>query len=291
MSITRNFSITSQRVATNFVADKANKLVGSAVSKLFGLPDPNASRRLGTLTNSPYNAYKLNVQNFLKQDYTQEVENSQGRVRPQGQGPDFRPYPIVQNQDWRIRIAPGTALQSKYFDTAILEPLKKTKGVVFPYTPQIALTHSASYQATPLTHANFQHYSYSNSDIAAITISGDFTAQNEAEGLYVLAVIHFFRSVTKMFFGSDANPVAGTPPPVLFLYGLGEKILNGVPVVVTSFTSTFPQDTDYLLVDSNRIPTAMGLSIIVQPVFNRQQALTYSSTQFINGSLLNRGYI
>jgi hypothetical protein len=287
MSITRNFSITGQRVATNFVADKAGKLVGSAVSKLFGLPDPNASRRLGTLKNSPYMAYKLNVQNFLKPNYTQEVVRTDGAVN----GAQFVPQPIVQKQDWRIRIAPGPALTSKYYDTKILKPLKDTNGVVFPYTPQIAITHNASYQATPLTHANFQHYSYSNSDIAAISIAGDFTAQNEAEGLYVLAVIHFFRSVTKMFFGSDANPVAGTPPPVLFLYGLGDQILNGVPVVVTSFTSTFPPDIDYLLVQSNRIPTSMSLSITVQPVFNRQQSLTYSSTQFINGSLLNRGYI
>jgi len=287
MSITRNFSITGQRVATNFVADKAGKLVGSAVSKLFGLPDPNASRRLGTLKNSPYMAYKLNVQNFLKPNYTQEVVRTDGAVN----GAQFVTQPIVQKQDWRIRIAPGPALTSKYYDTKILKPLKDTNGVVFPYTPQIAITHNASYQATPLTHANFQHYSYSNSDIAAISIAGDFTAQNEAEGLYVLAVIHFFRSVTKMFFGSDANPVAGTPPPVLFLYGLGDQILNGVPVVVTSFTSTFPNDIDYLLVKGNRVPTSMGLSIIVQPVFNRQQALTYSSTQFINGSLLNRGYI
>jgi len=291
MSITRNFSITGQRVATNFVADKAGKLVGSAVSKLFGLPDPNASRRLGTLKNSPYNDYKLNVQNFLKQDFTQESVRTDGRIFAPNQGPNYTPYPIVQTEDWRIRIAPGAALKSKYFDVDILNPLKDTNGVVFPYTPQIAITHTASYQATPLTHANFQHYSYSSSDIAAITISGDFTAQNKSEGLYVLAVIHFFRSVTKMFFGSDANPVAGTPPPVLFLYGLGDQILNGVPVVVTSFTSTFPNDIDYLLVKNNRIPTSMSLSIIVQPVFNRQQALTYSSTQFINGSLLNRGYI
>ena len=287
MSITRNFSITGQRVATNFVADKAGKLVGGAVSKLFGLPNPNASQRLGTLKNSPYAAYKLNVQSFLKQDYTTEDQRVDGKVNDA----QFTTYPIVQKQDWRIRIAPGPALKSKYFDVTILDPLKKTNGVVFPYTPQIAITHSASYQATPLTHANFQHYSYSNSDIAAISIAGDFTAQNEAEGLYVLAVIHFFRSVTKMFFGSDANPVAGTPPPVLFLYGLGEQVLNGVPVVVTSFTSTFPGDTDYLLVKGNRIPTSMSLSINVQPVFNRQQSLTYSSTQFINGSLLNRGYI
>lgn len=292
MSITRNFSIQAQGLAKNFVADSTARFVGDAVNRLLGRPSPfgDKNRRLGTLTNSPYSKYKLPVKSFVQQDFTQETTGTTSLTRKS----DSNLFPkdtITQKTDWRIRITPGPTLESTYFTTKWLIPLEDTKGVVFPYTPQIAITHSASYQTTPLTHANFQHYSYSNSDINAISISGDFTAQNVAEGRYVLAALHFFRSVTKMFFGSDSDPVAGTPPPVLFLHGLGPQILNGVPVVVTSFTSSFPADTDYLLVDGNRIPTMMTMAIMVQPVYNRRQSLTYSSREFINGNLLSKGYI
>ena len=61
---------------------------------------------------------------------------------------------------------------------------------------------------------------------------------------YLLAVIHFFRTVTKMFYGQD--PQAGTPPPVVFLSGLGQYQFNKHPCVVSQFTYSLPKDVDYI---------------------------------------------
>ena len=98
-----------------------------------------------------------------------------------------------------------------------------------------------------------------------------------------------------MYFGEDQTPRAGTPPPILFLTAHGPMLFNRVPVVVTSFVSTFPADVDYLYVNSaqgqNRVPTMMSLAVTVQPVFNRQQSKTFSLDKFVNGSLLKSGYI
>jgi hypothetical protein len=85
---------------------------------------------------------------------------------------------------------------------------------------------------------------YKNSRVGDISIRGTFTAQDTTEANYLLAVIHFFRSATKMFYGQDAE--RGTPPPVCLLNGLGQYQFSDHPVVISSFNYTTPDDVDYI---------------------------------------------
>ena len=62
--------------------------------------------------------------------------------------------------------------------------------------------------------------------------------------LFRSAVIHFFRSATKMFYGQDA--LRGAPPPLVFLSGLGQYQFNEHPCVVQSFQYNLPKDVDYI---------------------------------------------
>lgn len=162
--------------------------------------------------------------------------------------------------DWRVRIhlAPG----SDYLYNAptvkndngqvlpgpgILAPLAITDGVIFPYTPTIETSYQAKYQTTDLTHSNYRGYYYQSSHTDTVTIRGTFTAQDSSEAQYLLAVIHFFRSVTKMFYGQDQQ--AGTPPPLVFISGLGQYQFNKHPCVVTNFSYSLPNDVDYIRAD------------------------------------------
>lgn len=181
-------------------------------------------------------------------------------------------------------------------------------GVVFPYTPQIQVQHSANYTAQKLTHNNYTQYFYDNSEVQPIQISGEFTVQNIPEGQYLLATIYFFRAVTKMFFGADqGNGAAGNPPPILYLNGYGQYYLPNVPVVVTSFSHTMPADVDYMDIpepsvtnlggnpqyinyrlNSTRLPTTSTISLTVQPVYSRlAQSQGFSLQDFAAGALVN----
>jgi hypothetical protein len=60
----------------------------------------------------------------------------------------------------------------------------------------------------------------------------------------MLAVIHFFRSVTKMFYGKDEQ--RGTPPPLVYLAGFGDFQFKEHPCLVASFNYTLPNDVDYI---------------------------------------------
>jgi len=155
--------------------------------------------------------------------------------------------------DWRVklRLAPSASYLYKAEEPGILQPLAVTDGVVFPYTPQINTNYQANYSTYDLTHSNYRGYFYQNSYVGEITIQATFTAQDTYEANYLLAVIHFFRSVTKMFYGQDAE--RGAPPPLVYLQGLGQYQFNLAPCVVSQFTYNLPTDVDYIRSGSTNI--------------------------------------
>jgi len=157
----------------------------------------------------------------------------------------------LNKADWRLRLS--LADNSNYLynsaDPGILLPLQNSNGVIFPYTPQISTSYKANYSNYDLTHSNYRGYFYQNSYTDAITITAAFTAQDSKEADYLLAVIHFFRSVTKMFYGQSPN--LGSPPPICYLNGLGEFQFNKHPVLVTQFNYTLPNSVDYIRAGSS----------------------------------------
>ena len=164
----------------------------------------------------------------------------------------------VNNGDWRVRLR--LAPQSTYLYNApqpgILQPLKVTDGVIFPYTPSISTNYRAQYSPYDLIHSNYRGYFYQNSYVDAISVNATFTAQDTSEANYLLAVIHFFRSATKMFYGQDSQ--RGTPPPLVYLSGLGDYQFKEHAAVIQQFTYNLPADVDYIRAGS---PNNVGLNL------------------------------
>ena len=182
----------------------------------------------------------------------------------------------LNNLDWRVRLS--LADNSDYLynvkNAFILNPLKPSNGVIFPYTPQISTSYKANYSNYDLTHSNYRGYFYQNSYTDNVTITATFTAQNTEEANYLLAVIHFFRSVTKMFYGQSQN--LGSPPPMCFLTGLGEMQFNKHPVLVTSFNYNLPADVDYI-----RAGSANNLQLNQNQLRNKQVETTNNSLRSV----------
>ena len=162
--------------------------------------------------------------------------------------------------DWRVRLqlAPGATYLYNAPDADILQPLAATDGVIFPYTPSIETSYNANYDTYDLTHSNFRGYFYKGSKVNDINIRAIFTAQDTREAGYMLAVIHFFRSVTKMFYGAN-DPLRGAPPPLTYLTGLGPYQFNQHPCVVQSFNYSLPSEVDYIRTEApNNNGTNLG---------------------------------
>jgi hypothetical protein len=203
--------------------------------------------------------------------------------------------------DWRVRVSLSPNARLFYQDitqgpNALQHPLIETNGVIWPYTPQITVTHNAQYTTAHLTHSNYAAHFYNNSEVADITVSGEFTVQNMEDGQYLMAAVYFFRSATKMFFGQGAN--MGNPPPIVFLDGYGSHYFPHVPCVITQFAHTLPSEVDYIQVPISQAvldtsPTDPNRSVNLTPdeqkyvpslLVSNTQATTPSTQAIVNGN-------
>ena len=145
----------------------------------------------------------------------------------------------------RLRFKPGAGITNGIGSlNGLMGPLKDTKGMIFPYQPTITYSQDVTYTNLEIVHANQDFYSYSKTPALKLTVEGDFSVQNQTEGQYALACIHFLRTVSKMDFGYGPN--AGQPPPVLLFDAYGQYIFNALPVILTQFSVTLPKDVDYV---------------------------------------------
>lgn len=228
--------------------------------------------------------------------------------------------------DYRVRVVlpPKSDLWSDFFGVykatvdsgegratnSVLEPLGNAGGVIFPLTPAIIIQHSASYTPLNMPHSNYPHYAYGHSEAPSFTVSAEFPVQNEEDARYWVAMLHFFRSVTKMFFGGDQNDaLKGNPPPILHLSGYGDYVFNNVPVVVTNFNIDLRADVDYICtsqntagrnninprvvvnIDENKTwaPTLSLVTVQLQPIYSRDSVKKFSMKDFVNGRLNGKG--
>lgn len=148
----------------------------------------------------------------------------------------------ASDNDWRVRLS--LPKWQSFKNSPILKPLKDAGGLIFPYTPQITIQANSRYTPVSPVHSNYQFNSYKNSDPGQITITAPMNVEDPTQALYWIACVHYLRSISKMFSGSD--PKAGNPPPIVFLNGYGNYVFKNVPVAIQSFNTTLPQDCDYI---------------------------------------------
>jgi peptidoglycan hydrolase-like protein with peptidoglycan-binding domain len=176
--------------------------------------------------------------------------------------PDTGPAPSApQNIDdtagrrVRLRAKPGATDRVYGGAGGLMYRLIETNGMVFPYQPAITYQQDVTYTPMELVHTNQDFHSYTRTPALKLSVDGQFTVQSQKEGLYAMACIHFLRSSTKMWFGGSGGGIAeqyqGTPPPVLLFDAYGEYMFNALPVIITQFSVTLPNDVDYVPVKIN----------------------------------------
>jgi hypothetical protein len=186
---------------------------------------------------------------------------------------------------------PSNTLLNKY--------LSSTNGVLFPFQPKVDISFSANYQAQKVIQSNFTFYSYENSELKPFDLSCDFPVRNPYEGQYVIAALTFLRSLTMMFTGNDDNVsnngqmLAGSPPMVVNLQGMGFGGLDSIPVAITNVTTSYPENIDYVTItmpgaenlanELIKVPTLMTISVTCTPMFSRQFASQFSAINFSTG--------
>ena len=201
------------------------------------------------------------------------------------------------------------------------------KELRFQYTPQIEYSNDVKYDAYSLTHTNYQPYAYSRTENPTIGLTCKFSAHTKEHFDHCEYAIRFLRTYTKMNYGRTDNQ-RGQSPRILRFFAHGSPIFNQVPVVISKFSMTFPDDIDYVkgvfspdnkLVDTTRdvknpttsvppagadgVPTmtknnefylpvffTINIGLLMQP--NIYKAVTeFNLEDFSKGILSSKGYI
>ena len=271
----------AQRAA---IASGITTQVINGVAQLAGVPtnvvNAFTSGNPATLTQLANQTINQAISQSLTPDQAAAIQQQSTLALAQQQQTINDQQRAVNYGDWRVKLslAPSADYLYNSSNPGILAPLASqggTGGVIFPYTPSIDTSYRANYSAYDLTHSNYRGYFYQNSYADQVNLRAQFTAQNTQEANYLLAVIHFFRSVTKMFYGGT-DPNRGSPPPLVFLTGLGSYQFAQHPCVVSNFTYNLPNDVDYIRAFSN---SNLGQ--------NQQNQQVRQSTVPTNGSTSN----
>lgn len=199
----------------------------------------------------------------------------------------------VPGNDWRVRLNCNWELfESELFNST----LKETGGLVWPYLPQITVSTKANYTSIDPVHNNFPFQAYKNSQVDDITISGEFSCENEQDAYYWIAATTFLRTATKMFYGTGTN--VGNPPIVCKLNGYGSNIFNSVPVVVKAASFDMKDDVQYIkcqmgtMTQPSWVPIMSTISITVTPIYNRSKLRQFSLEDFASGKTASSvGYL
>ena len=189
----------------------------------------------------------------------------------------------VNSDDWRVRIR--APIETLFPNNKLFEPLTATNGLIWPYMPTIKISTKANYKTENPIHNNFPYQFYQNSQVEDISIDGEFSVQNQKDGLYWIAATMFLRTATKMFYGQ--GDFAGNPPIICTLSGYGTQVFNDVPVVIKSFSVDLKDDVNYIKVDVNGestwVPAMSSISVTLSPMYNRQVMRTFSLQRFASG--------
>lgn len=198
------------------------------------------------------------------------------------QGTAIKLAPGAAN-DWRVRLQANWAL----FNSPWFKILENTGGVVWPYMPNITVSTKANYNSPDTIHANYTFYSYKNSVVDDITITGEFSAETEKDAAYWIAATLFFKTATKMFFGQGER--AGNPPIICNLTGYGSKIFDSVPVIIKDFSVDLKDDVNYIRCDTfganTWVPVLSTITVKVSPIYNRSRLREFSLEEFAKGNM------
>jgi len=115
----------------------------------------------------------------------------------------------------------------------------------FPYTPQIDYSNDVKYDQFNLAHTNYQPYAYVRTENPQISLNCKFSAHTKDHFNMSERAIRFLRTYTKMNYGRE-DEQRGQSPRILRFYAYGNGMFNNIPVVISKFNITFPEDVDYI---------------------------------------------
>lgn len=175
---------------------------------------------------------------------------------------------------------------TKDTDTFRVKLRSKQTGevVVFYVSPNINESRSVSYETISPVHHPGSIQVYKTTNARNFNVNGKLVSRTRKEATQNMIYMNLLRSWTMPYYGKGTanNPETmdklGAPPDILNFRAYGRYNLENIPVILTSYSWTYPDNVDYL-------PTLSGDPFPVMVDLSLMMVETYSPDQFENFDL------
>lgn len=243
-----------QKKANDTAATKAKQeKAGASAQKEQISPEINNLKT----TNESYINNKIAFSNFEKDDYSKRAQMDRRasltvipKIGTSG-AKDFADKVLYALGTKQVTLPFS---QDRKFDNFLQAQLGKVGGLIFPYTPKISMSYAVNYETTDIPQSNVQYNSYKNSPPPSIDVTAHFTSDNNGQAKHMLSAIWFLQALSKCdvgdgktyYVGKDKTVGGGGLPPPILYFNAYEQMLENIPVVLKSFSFSYPDDIDYV---------------------------------------------
>ena len=252
--------------------------IGASLDKL-GLAGGGLGGGLAKLAGQVSSAAGM-LNNLLSMARGKNLPSGAELFSAQGSFVELKPG---SENDWRVKVNCNFGLFGNAFNR-----LSETGGFVFPYLPNITVSTKANYTQIDPIHNIQPYYAYKNSQVDDIQITGEFSVETELDAEYWIQGTTFFKTATRMFFGTGEN--VGNPPVICQLSGYGARVFTGVPVIIKSFSVDLKEDVNYHKYTKGTaptwVPTNSNITIVLAPIYNRTRLRQFSLKDYANGNVV-----
>ncbi len=200
---------------------------------------------------------------------------------------------LSQTQEYMVKleqynVQPGESLTTWNPD------IQTTSSIVFKVMPIVDENRSASYDSLSPTHHPGSVQVYKTTSSRTFNINGKFISRSIEEANTTLAYLNIIRSWVMPYYGSgtaDSYPnKIGLPPEILKFNAYGNKNLQDIPVVLTNYSWTYPEDVDYVqAIDTDGktypVPRIIEISLSIMECYAPNEISKFDLLAYKNGDL------
>jgi len=149
----------------------------------------------------------------------------------------------VKNGTYKVKISSGTGIGDAF--------------VVFEAFSPISEGRSVNYQNNDIVHLPTSILSYTNTSARHFEIAGKLVSRTPSEAMANSYYVDVIRSWALPDFGNS-----GATPPVLYLSAYYNKNINKVPCLLRSYGIAYPEDVDWIYINSDGTSLADPMPVI-----------------------------
>lgn len=155
----------------------------------------------------------------------------------------------------------------------------KNRQIIFEASPSVGENRTASYSNYQLIHMPADMLAYNQTASRSFSVSGQLISRDADEARANAGYLNLARQWVLPNFGAGSTTTKGkegSTPPILKLYAYNNDNINGVQVVLKSYSFSFPADVDYIHTNTRAeimtpFPVIATLTLELAELYSAQQ--------------------